>query len=197
MAHPAVMEQFSNTNFVLKRGVMTDIMTAPYESKSNFPKEWRLKVCRHRNTIYLCNDAEFPQWKSFSSASPREQQTTHWGFRFESYCTAPVNPEAEVNSKPNDTAGFDTVVYTQLADHSFILAAEVDGELDRPGLSPPSNYVEMKTHRNLRTAYHTEMFHRHKLFRTWAQCHCIGVPDILDFFDWLWGSIEEADPLQV
>ncbi|XP_065187689.1 decapping and exoribonuclease protein-like [Sycon ciliatum] len=172
-------KEVPDTNFVFKRGVLKQVLTAPYNWNARYPKEWRVKVCRFRNVIYMCMDQQFPKWNGFSDLSPREQQATHWGFRFESYCTAPINPEAEQNSRPNNTAGFDTVVYTQLADHSFILSAEVDGELDRPGQSPPTNYVEMKTQRELYTPHHRETFHRQKLLETWAQCYCIGAPSLL------------------
>ncbi|XP_065193197.1 decapping and exoribonuclease protein-like [Sycon ciliatum] len=181
MANNTVLKEFPDTTFVLKRGVMKDVLTTPYELEARYPKEWRVKVCRFRNVIYLCKDVQFPKWDSFSSLSPRDQQTTHWGFRFESYCTAPITPEAELNSRPNDTAGFHTVVYTQLAEHCFILAGEVDGELDRPGQSPPSNsnYVEMKIQRELAKPQHRETFHRRKLLNAWAQCYCSGVPNLL------------------
>eukprot|EP00117_Sycon_ciliatum_P035402 scpid78863/ scgid26849/ Protein Dom3Z; Dom-3 homolog Z len=182
MENDTVLKEFPDTNFVMKRGVLQDVLTAPYEieGKARRAKEWRVKVCRFKKVIYLCKDVQFPTpWVGSSNLSGREKQALSWGFRFESYCTAPFNPEAEQNSRWNNTAGFDTVVYTQLADHSFILAGEVDGELDRPGQSPPSNYVEMKIQGELRKPYHWETFHRHKLLKAWAQCYCTGVPNVL------------------
>ncbi|XP_065179483.1 decapping and exoribonuclease protein-like [Sycon ciliatum] len=165
-----------NTNFVMFRGMMTRILTAPYETKFSTP--WRLSVCRFQNTIYLCDDKDFGTGRMHERTVDHEKMT-YWGYSFESFLTSHIDPEVEKKSRPNNAAGFATVVRAQLASYTLLMAAEVDGELEGSHESPPSNYVELKTNRRFADARQEQSFHRHKLMRTWAQCYSVGVPTIV------------------
>ena len=176
MANEQVLKKYPRVNFVVQRGVMTDILTAPYEMDNELGKESRFKVCRFQNTVHVCRDKEF-QFTSFSSQGDQEQHQTYWGYRFEGYITSHIEPEANEPSQPNNSAGFNSVVLTGLGDHTFLLAAEIDGELRASAQAPPLNYVELKTHRQLIGPTHRQhSFHRHKMLRTWAQSYAAGVP---------------------
>ncbi|XP_065177075.1 decapping and exoribonuclease protein-like [Sycon ciliatum] len=190
----------AEVTFVFKRAVMTRILTAPY-AKRESTGGWRLRVCRFQNTIYLCNDKTFGRWRVWTE---EEKVKIYRGSGFETYLTSHIQPVDPSSYKHSEAAGYVTVVLTELVTEQseqskrtepsaskarlFVLAAEVDGELDgRSHESPPRNYVELKTcHRRhqLGSREYSRSFRAHQLLRAWAQCYTVGIPRIVfGFYD--------------
>ena len=181
-------------NFVVKRAVMTRILTAPYPTRES-EGGWRLRVCRFQNTIYLCNDKTFGTWEDWT---PEVKAKIYRGHGFERYLTSHIQPVDSSSYKHSEAAGYVTVVLTQLGPEQseeskptepsaskarlFVLAGEVDGELDGPSHeSPPRNYVELKTcdRKHQLTSKYSRWFLADKLLRAWAQCYTVGIPRIV------------------
>ncbi|XP_065177288.1 decapping and exoribonuclease protein-like [Sycon ciliatum] len=182
----------AEVTFVVKRAVMTRILTAPYPTRES-TGGWRLRVCRFQNTIYLCNDKTFGPCRNLT---PAQKAKIYRRYGFERHLTSHIQPVDPSSYKHSEAAGYVTVVLTQLVTEQseeskgtkpsaskarlFVLAEEVDGELDGQE-SPPRNYVELKTcdHKHqLRSKKYSRWFLADKLLRAWAQCYTVGIPRI-------------------
>ena len=173
---PGVVDGPLHTDFVMFRGMMTRILTAPYANSRSHP--WRLRVCKYLNTIYICDDADFSK-DAKQDMDDRAKRMCYWGYSFESYLSSHIDPEVKKRSTPNNSAGFATVIRGRLATHSLLLVGEVDCETHEQSKTPPANYVELKTHRIVQNRHQARTFHNYKVRNTWAQCYIPGIPRVV------------------
>ncbi|KAJ3516880.1 hypothetical protein NLJ89_g859 [Agrocybe chaxingu] len=66
------------------RGVMTKILTAPYENREG----WDLNVMYHNGTLYFEEHASEERLNEKNNMNARQRSQTYYGYAFESYCTS-------------------------------------------------------------------------------------------------------------
>ncbi|KAF8972217.1 RAI1-domain-containing protein [Flammula alnicola] len=168
------------------RGVMTKILTAPYENRDG----WELNVMFVNGTLYFEEHLTEERLKEKNDMDPRQRSQTYYGYAFESYCTSesPTRNNAPASSMHSDAPpgwGGDvntnvqwcSVVRTKLGDTRMIIGGEVDcvrgkytGQTD--------TFVELKTSMTIRKRYDEEKFER-KLLKFYFQSFLLGVPEIV------------------
>ncbi|KAF2273178.1 RAI1-domain-containing protein [Westerdykella ornata] len=165
-------------DFVTWRGMMTKIMTAPYDMFAEF----NMLATLYDNTIFIEEDfsaksaeraAEASQSSHSRTASrpphpdqPSREMMTYWGYKFETLCMLPepVTPStprevlaARRTAPVSNYAQHCSIVRTGIGSHTLILGGEVDGLLapKTPSTStsaadaPPIPWVELKTSEQL------------------------------------------------
>ncbi|KAH6843635.1 RAI1 like PD-XK nuclease-domain-containing protein [Alternaria alternata] len=187
-------------DFMTWRGMMTKIMTAPFD---NFA-EFSMFATLHNGTIYI--EEDFPSRAADRAAEssrppPRynqhpDQQSremmTYWGYKFEKLTLIPTLPSSTPREEiaqhqkgvVSNAAQHCSIVHTSFGPHSLILGGEVDGLLAPKPSDPeqPIQWVELKTSEELpppRQQQHRDIlkFER-KLLKFWAQSFLLGVPKI-------------------
>ncbi|KAF8150025.1 RAI1 like PD-XK nuclease-domain-containing protein [Crassisporium funariophilum] len=167
------------------RGVMTKILTAPYENRDG----WELNVMFVNGTLYFEEHATEERLKEKNNMDPRQRSQTYYGYAFESYCTSdtPKAREHEKDSRTGAPPGWGgdvntnvqwcSVVRTKLGDTRMIIGGEVDcvrgkytGQTD--------TFVELKTSLAIRGHYDETKFER-KLLKFYFQSFLLGVPEIV------------------
>lgn len=185
-------------DFVTWRGMMTKIMTAPFDMFAEFS----MFATRSDGTIYI--EEDFPsraaQRAAESSQPPRYQDPnqpshkmmTYWGYKFEALSVLskpPSETSAEIIANRtrvpvSNHAQHCSIVRTSFGPHSLILGGEVDG-LASP--KPPATsdapipWIELKTAEELPPHPRDRdilKFER-KLLKFWAQSFLLGVPKVI------------------
>ncbi|EKM48758.1 uncharacterized protein PHACADRAFT_69227, partial [Phanerochaete carnosa HHB-10118-sp] len=166
------------------RGVMTKILTAPYEDRD----AWELNVMLVDGTLYLeehLTDAKLLQKEDME---PRHRLQSYFGYSFESYCTS-FRPEQrevriEAESHPYGWGGdVDTnvqwcaVVKTKLGSQRLVIGGEVDCVRGRFQGNTDS-LIELKTSLTIRGAQDEAKFEK-KLLKFYFQSFLLGVPEIV------------------
>ncbi|KAI0079591.1 RAI1-domain-containing protein, partial [Panus rudis PR-1116 ss-1] len=165
------------------RGVMTKILTAPYEERD----EWELNIMVHGSTLYLEEHLSSDRIKEKNEISPHHRKQMYYGYAFESYCTSP-HPQPvraqDVQEHPRGWGGdVDTnvqwcsVVKTKLDNIRIVIGGEVDcvrGEFT----GKTDTYVELKTSMTIRNAQDEARFEK-KLLKFYFQSFLLGVPEIV------------------
>ncbi|EUC39731.1 hypothetical protein COCMIDRAFT_10236 [Bipolaris oryzae ATCC 44560] len=186
-------------DFMTWRGMMTKIMTAPFD---NFA-EFGMFATLHDGTIYI--EEDFPSRAAERAAEavrppPRHQHAnqqpremmTYWGYKFEKLTLIPTLPsetpreeiERHQRGVVSNHAQHCSIVHASFGPHSLVLGGEVDGLL-APKPSDPEQHiqwVELKTSEELPPPHlqqHRDIlkFER-KLLKFWAQSFLLGVPRI-------------------
>lgn len=67
--------------FVCFRGLLTMLLTSPYESKEN----WTIIATRFQNTVYLWQMKNPEKFGWNNEHNPRLHEMSIWGFKFEQY----------------------------------------------------------------------------------------------------------------
>ncbi|KDR76133.1 hypothetical protein GALMADRAFT_462464 [Galerina marginata CBS 339.88] len=167
------------------RGVMTKILTAPYENRDG----WELNVMSLNGTLYLEEHLTEDRLSEKNNMDARQRSQTYYGYAFESYCTSDAPPGRAPHNNPNPGAppswGGDvdtsvqwcSVVRTKLGDTRMIIGGEVDcvrgkytGQTD--------TFVELKTSLTIRGQHDESKFER-KLLKFYFQSFLLGVPEIV------------------
>ncbi|OQO17091.1 hypothetical protein B0A51_14792 [Rachicladosporium sp. CCFEE 5018] len=174
------------------RGMMTKIMTAPFDMFSEF----EMNATCFQGTIFL---EEHKAAKSMPAnngrpksvphgARPSQDMMQYWGYKFEALSTlrkpwAEV-PRAEIESRDSvivsNEAQYCSIVTTGIGDTSLILGGEVDAVM---GAKPdnaddPIPWVELKTSQQL-VDQRDDIKYERKLLKFWAQSFLLGVPKII------------------
>lgn len=190
-----------DVDFVTWRGMMTKILTAPFDMFAEFSMFATLRD----GTIYIEEDfpsraaqraAEAsrppPRGRAQNPNQPDHKMMTYWGYKFEVLSLLPTpppdTPEAVIRARPAATvsnhAQHCSIVRTAFGPHSLLLGGEVDG-LDGPKPTPGSNdpipWIELKTAEELpsRPAYRDVLKFERKLLKFWAQSFLLGVPKVI------------------
>ncbi|KAH8118243.1 RAI1-domain-containing protein [Phellopilus nigrolimitatus] len=193
-----VSPERQRANVVSWRGVMTKILTAPYEERDG----WLLNVMCVNGTLYFEEHLSSQKLKEKENMTDRNRLQSYFGYAFESYCTsATPDPGHDPGRLPNGWSGnIDTnvqwcsVVKTKLGDSRMIIGGEVDcvegwrSDLSLLGLrfsscSPgrytgqPNTFVELKTSLTIRGPQDEARFEK-KLLKFYFQSFLLGVPEI-------------------
>lgn len=167
-----------NTDFLTYRGVITKIMSSPYENREG----WCIGATKYKGTIYLY---EFMTEKKRADELNRDERGnmfSYGGFRFEYYVTEPADPEAN-----DDDLDFQRhneyccVARTRLGRHSLVYGAEMDCVSNKSQAADPqlSDFLEIKTTRTIDNQRQWDNMVRLKMFKWWAQCYLIGIPSVV------------------
>ncbi|KAI0267639.1 RAI1 like PD-XK nuclease-domain-containing protein [Gloeopeniophorella convolvens] len=156
------------------RGVMTKIMTAPYEERDG----WELNIMVNNGTLYLEEFISDSRLQEKNNMAPHHRLQTYYGYAFESWCTA-----SSPNSSPGWGGDVDTsvqwcsVVKTKLGDTRIVIGGEVDCVRDRY-TGRNDTMIELKTSMNIRGPQDEARFEK-KLLKFYFQSFLLGVPEIV------------------
>ncbi|KAI0751676.1 RAI1-domain-containing protein [Daedaleopsis nitida] len=163
------------------RGVMTKILTAPYEERDGC----ELNVMFVNGTLYIEEHLTDAKLAAKENLAPRQRQQTYYGYSFESWCTSsrPGVPE-RIAGHPTGWGGdVDTnvqwcsVIKTKLGDSHLVIGGEVDcvrGRFD----GKTDTFVELKTSMSIRGPEDEGRFEK-KLLKFYMQSFLLGVPEIV------------------
>ncbi|ESO84783.1 hypothetical protein LOTGIDRAFT_54612, partial [Lottia gigantea] len=185
------LEDLLNTDFVCWRGLLTRLVCTPYEYRD----DWKIAVIRFRNTYFLCESMTEDRKKQVDNTTPRQDEMSYWGWKFEQYITSSENGGTpDINRPINTNEAFCSVVRSRLGEHSLVYGGEIDGIDD--SLQSNSKYVEFKTSRQIEYKKQNINFHRHKLIKYWAQSHLVGISKIICGFRDDYGIVHELKEFQ-
>ncbi|KAG6857398.1 hypothetical protein H0H87_004760 [Tephrocybe sp. NHM501043] len=147
------------------RGVMTKILTSPYEEREG----WELNVMSVNGILYFEEHLSEERLKEKNDMEPRHRLQTYYGYAFESYCTSET-PTRKVPSNPSEPVGWggdvDTnvqwcsVVRTKLGNTRLLIGGEVDCVRERY-THQTDNFVELKTSLAIRGANDEAKFEKY------------------------------------
>ncbi|KAF8206227.1 hypothetical protein K438DRAFT_1816842 [Mycena galopus ATCC 62051] len=150
--HPALANGVGAVGW---RGVLTRILTAPYEEREG----WEMNVMCVDGVLYFEEHRDEAKLREKNDIAPRQRLQTYFGYSFESYCTsekasASKAPSVNVPQAPGDPLGWggdvDTnvqwcsVVRTKLGDTRLVIGGEVDCVRGKY-TGQTNTFVELKT----------------------------------------------------
>lgn len=165
-------------DFVTWRGMMTKLMTCPYDKFAEFS----MYATLFDGTVYIEEDfplraaqratesSPVPAAKNHQNRHPNQhshEMMTYWGYKFETLSLLPTPPSQtprdvitnRTRARVSNHAQYCSVVRTSFGAHTLLLGGEVDG-LDSPKPPPPSStttnssstaipWIELKTSESL------------------------------------------------
>nr|GAT48743.1 predicted protein [Mycena chlorophos] len=177
--HPALA---SGVGAVGWRGVLTRILTAPYEEREG----WEMNVMCVKGVLYLEEHRSEEMLREKNDLAPRQRMQTYYGYAFESYCTCDSPHGTNIPQRPGDPMGWggdvDTnvqwcsVVRTKLGDTRLVIGGEVDCVRGK-FTGKTDNFVELKTSMTIRGAQDEARFEK-KLLKFYMQSFLLGVPEV-------------------
>ncbi|KAL5526380.1 RAI1 [Sanghuangporus sanghuang] len=175
-----VVLERDRANVISWRGVMTKILTAPYEDRES----WTLNVMCINNTLYFEEHIDNAKLKEKENMTPRHRLQSYYGYAFESYCTSSTpdsrhDPEKLANGwsgNVNTNVQWCSIVKTKLGDNRLIIGGEVDC-VEGKYTGQPNTFVELKTSMVIRNPQDEARFEK-KLLKFYFQSFLLGVPDI-------------------
>ncbi|KAF4571259.1 decapping endonuclease targeting mRNA [Pleurotus pulmonarius] len=170
------------------RGVMTKILTAPYEERDG----WELNVMLVGGTMYFEEHLSEEKLQSKNDVEPRHRIQMYYGYSFESWCTSESRSPASHSGNPsqptsdghppgwggdvNTNVQWCSVVKTKLGNTRMVIGGEVDCVRGRY-TGKTDNFVELKTSLTIRGASDEARFEK-KLIKFYFQSFLLGVPEI-------------------
>ncbi|RWA11180.1 hypothetical protein EKO27_g3937 [Xylaria grammica] len=208
-----------DANIVTWRGMMTKIMSAPFEDRDGF----EMNATLYHDCIFIEESYEF---KQFSKDQQSKQQRgrrgqfspevmTYWGYKFETLSCLP-RPWGEVSREfienrdervVSNKAQYCSVVRTGIGKTVLCLGGEVDAKTltwDVPSVvwdskptqkGAPINWIELKTSAEIRDDRGMNNFER-KLMKFWIQSFLLGVPRIIVGFRSQGGILTKLEEIQ-
>ncbi|KAI0637617.1 RAI1-domain-containing protein [Trametes polyzona] len=163
------------------RGIMTKILTAPYEERDRC----ELNAMLVGGTLFIEEHFSEARLKEKEDLAPRQRQQTYYGYSFESWCTSskPGVPERSAGHPLGWGGDVDTnvqwcsVIKTKLGDNRLVIGGEVDCVRDRFD-GRTDSFVELKTSMSIRNAGDEARFEK-KLLKFYIQSFLLGVPEIV------------------
>ncbi|KAF7374739.1 RAI1 domain-containing protein [Mycena sanguinolenta] len=183
--HPALANGVGAVGW---RGVLTRILTAPYEERDG----WDMNVMRVNDVLYFEEHLTEEKLREKDDIPPRQRLQTYMGYAFESYCTSATPsssnpPGVNVPQGPGDPPGWSgdvdtnvqwcSVVRTKLGETRLVIGGEVDCVRGKY-TSKTDTFVELKTSMVIRNPQ-DEMRFEKKLLKFYMQSFLLGVPEIL------------------
>ncbi|KAF2128378.1 RAI1-domain-containing protein [Dothidotthia symphoricarpi CBS 119687] len=189
-------------DFVTWRGMMTKILTAPFDHFAEF----NMFATLHDSTIYIEEDfpSRFAARAAESSHPPprshhpdpqsqSREMMTYWGYKFETLSLIPTPPSSTTPEQirvhqravTSNHAQHCSIVSTSFGPHSLLLGGEVDGLLAPKPANPDEQvqWVELKTTEELpppqRQQHRDILKFERKLLKFWAQSFLLGVPKVV------------------
>ncbi|EJD49018.1 hypothetical protein AURDEDRAFT_59961 [Auricularia subglabra TFB-10046 SS5] len=137
-ALPDVVGERGRANVITWRGVMTKIMSAPYEDRDG----WELAVMCVNDQLYIEEQFTAERLAQMDDDDPRRRLMTYFGYSFESYCTTEKPPHETTASEReertynggwggdvNTNVQWCSVVKTKIGPLRLICGGEVDCEI--------------------------------------------------------------------
>ncbi|KAJ3739234.1 RAI1-domain-containing protein [Lentinula detonsa] len=194
------------------RGVITRILTAPYEDREG----WEMNVMLIKGTLYLEEHRSESLITEKNNIKPHHRKRMYYGYAFESYCTADTDVPSSSKTastrsngpshvaRVGDTMGWGgdvntniqwcSIVRTKLGDTRFVIGGEVDCS-DGQYKGTTDTFVELKTSMSIRGAADEEKFER-KLLKFYFQSFLLGVPKIVVGFRTPSGQLTSTQSFQ-
>ncbi|KIO26316.1 hypothetical protein M407DRAFT_24403 [Tulasnella calospora MUT 4182] len=176
----AVRPEAARADVVTWRGVMTKIITAPYENREG----WDLNAMFVNNCLYIEEHSTDARLQEKENMTPQHRLASYYGYAFESYCTTDrplppdIPPQGDGWGGPVDTnVQWCTVVKTKLGNLRIIMGAEVDC-VRETFTGQPDTFVELKTSQVIRNQRDDQRF-RSKMLKYWAQSYLLGIPEVV------------------
>ncbi|KAK0754566.1 RAI1 like PD-XK nuclease-domain-containing protein [Schizothecium vesticola] len=173
------------------RGMMTKIMTVPFDDRDGF----EMNATLYRDCIFIEENHAWKQHQKKEQSNQKwknpipQEVMTFWGYKFEALSTLPLpwgqTSRQHIESRPThpvtNAAQYCSVVRTGFGPTTLCLGGEVDCLWD--GTKPPTpgapiGWVELKTSIDVRSDRDALNFER-KLLKYWAQSFLLGVPRIV------------------
>ncbi|KAJ5985116.1 hypothetical protein N7499_008606 [Penicillium canescens] len=211
-AHEKATEKKCDVDIVTWRGMMTKILTAPFNNNDGF----EMNATCFQGTIFIEENNEYKNLQkelqrkrgSPPGMAPQELMM-YWGYKFE-YLAVLRKPwdestreeiENRQNVIVNNAAQYCSVVRTGIGNTRMVLGGEVDAIWDcKPSQEgAPINWVELKTSAQIRNDRDMLKYER-KLLKFWAQSFLLGVPKIIVGFrdqNGICHSLEELDTASI
>ncbi|KAF8338364.1 RAI1-domain-containing protein [Amanita rubescens] len=165
------------------RGVMTKLLTAPYERDA-----LDINIMNVGGTMYFEEHLTDDQLRNKNEITRRHRMMMYYGYAFESYCTSATPTRTETGpARGGDPPGWggdvDTnvqwcsVVKGKLGDIRMVIGGEVDCVRGKY-TGQPDTFVELKTSQEILDQQGAAKFER-KLLKFYFQSFLLGVPDIV------------------
>ncbi|KAJ4477368.1 hypothetical protein J3R30DRAFT_3485001 [Lentinula aciculospora] len=164
--------RLADVGVVAWRGVVTRILTAPYEDR----EAWEMNVMLVNGTLYLEENRTELQIIEKNNIKPQHLKRMYYGYAFESYCTTDKAHNSQSPSALFDTPSHNSgapgwggdvntniqwcsVVRTKLGDTKFVIGGEVDCSEGRYK-GTTETFMELKTSLTIRGASDEEKFEK-------------------------------------
>ncbi|PHH64956.1 hypothetical protein CDD81_3593 [Ophiocordyceps australis] len=207
MAHEQQTGTKIDARIVTWRGIMTKIMSAPFDQRDGF----ELNATLYQGCIFIEeNHAYKIASQSTQNQRPRRggpppEVMQYWGYKFETLSTMPA-PWGETSRDfiegrdkhiVNNKEQYCSVVRTGIGKATLCLGGEVDAIWDSKPMEQgaPINWVELKTSAHIQSQGDADAFHR-KLMKFWIQSFLLGVPKIIVGFRSRDGILMHLDEIQ-
>ncbi|KAF5326772.1 hypothetical protein D9619_004479 [Psilocybe cf. subviscida] len=188
LAHDQGKGKGKEIGAVAWRGVITKILTAPYEERDG----WELNAMLVNGTLYLEEHLTEAKLKDKNNMDARNHKQSYYGYAFESYCTKPIDTNTAAGGSSNDgrrhppgwSGDVDTneqwcsVVRTKLGDVRLVVGGEVDCVRGKYTGNSTDRFVELKTSMSIRGPQDEGRFEK-KLLKFYFQSFLLGVPEIV------------------
>ncbi|EEH16876.2 hypothetical protein PABG_06963 [Paracoccidioides brasiliensis Pb03] len=178
-------------DIVTWRGMMTKIMTAPFDNMNGFEMNatcYQESIFIEENNAYKLSQKESQRNQRMPPGAPSQDMMAFWGYKFETLslidepwdATSREKIEGRENEIVNNKAQYCSVVRTGIGGFKIVLGGEVDAVWDcKPEKKDePINWVELKTSAEIRNDRDMLKYER-KLLKFWAQSFLLGVPKII------------------
>ncbi|KAM0719020.1 hypothetical protein Q7P37_004925 [Cladosporium fusiforme] len=193
MAHEQNSGQRVKSDILTWRGIMTKIMTAPFDLFNEF----ELNATSFQGTVFIEENhaskaadikSQRDNSRSNNRRGPSQEMMQYWGYKFESISLLST-PWADATREEienrdlkqvDSEAQYCSIVTTGIGGTSMILGGEVDAVMGAKPDNPndPIPWVELKTAQQPATQKDDVKYER-KLLKFWAQSFLLGVPKIV------------------
>ncbi|KAI2791616.1 Decapping nuclease rai1 [Penicillium oxalicum] len=175
------------TDVITWRGMMTKILTAPFDMMNGFIEE---------NNAYKNRQKQVQKNQRMPPGMASQELMMYWGYKFEALSVLrkpwDETPRAEIEARQdqvvNNSAQYCSVVKTGMGHVRMVLGGEVDAE-------DPIHWVELKTSAEIRNDRDMVKYER-KLLKFWAQSFLLGVPKIIVGFRDQHGIVHRLEELE-
>ncbi|KAK7726948.1 decapping endonuclease targeting mRNA [Diaporthe eres] len=208
MHHEQETRKKIDANVVTWRGVLTKIMSSPFDDRDGF----ELNATLYQDCIFIEENHAYRMRSQAEQAAqpwrgPIPQEVMQfWGYKFETLATLPA-PWGETSREyiegrerevVNNKAQYCSVVRTGLGKTVLCLGGEVDAVWDSkpPKAGDPINWVELKTSAEVRNDRDRDNFER-KMLKFWIQSFLLGVPRIIVGFRSRDGILQRVEDMDV
>ncbi|KAI8952442.1 RAI1 like PD-XK nuclease-domain-containing protein [Xylaria longipes] len=209
IAHEQEEGKKIDANIVTWRGMMTKIMSAPFEDRDGFEMHatlYQLHSFIEENHAFMQNAKEQQNKQQRNRPGQFSPDVmTYWGYKFETLSCLP-RPWGDVSREfienrdelvVSNEAQYCSVVRTGIGKTVLCLGGEVDAIWDsKPSQKgAPTNWVELKTSAEIRDERGKNNFER-KLLKFWIQSFLLGVPKIVVGFRSQSGILTKIEEIQ-
>ncbi|KAI1477197.1 protein RAI1 [Daldinia eschscholtzii] len=209
IAHEEEEGKKIDAHVVTWRGMMTKIMSAPFDDRDGF----EMNATLYQDCIFIEENFAYGQAKQQEQQRQQSRRRqdfspdvmTYWGYKFETLSCLP-RPWGEVSREiiegrdeqvVNNKAQYCSVVRTGIGKSLLCIGGEVDAIWDsKPEeKGAPINWIELKTSVEIRDDRSMQNFER-KLMKFWIQSFLLGVPKIIVGFRSQRGILTKLEEIQ-